>query len=94
MILFLLFSETILATPPLNGLILPGVIRHSILQLAQEWGEFQIEQRTITMDEIIRLQEDNRVGVKITRLSNTLASITTSCIEHISFWAFTLSECL
>ncbi|KAF2903854.1 hypothetical protein ILUMI_02313 [Ignelater luminosus] len=54
-------GERILATPPLNGLILPGVVRQSILQMAHEWGEFQIQQRTITMNEVIRLQEENRL---------------------------------
>ena len=30
-------AEEELVTPPLNGLILPGVTRKSILELAREW---------------------------------------------------------
>ena len=32
-----LLAEEELVTPPLNGLILPGVTRKSILELAREW---------------------------------------------------------
>lgn len=55
------FVEKELATPPLNGLILPGVTRQSIIELAQEWGEFKVIQRNITMDELMRLQKSNKV---------------------------------
>ena len=30
-------TEPEIATPPLNGLILPGVTRDSIIQLAKKW---------------------------------------------------------
>jgi len=33
----ILFAEEELLTPPLNGLILPGVTRKSLLDLAREW---------------------------------------------------------
>ncbi|XP_030767374.1 branched-chain-amino-acid aminotransferase, cytosolic [Sitophilus oryzae] len=55
------FGVKRLATPPLTGLILPGVIRQSILQLCEQWGEFVIEQRTITMAEVINLQLSDRL---------------------------------
>ncbi|KAK4881017.1 hypothetical protein RN001_004336 [Aquatica leii] len=54
-------GDKILATPPLNGLILPGVTRQSIIELILEWGEIEIQQRTITMHEIITLQRENRL---------------------------------
>ncbi|KAB0800491.1 hypothetical protein PPYR_06231 [Photinus pyralis] len=54
-------GEKVLATPPLNGLILPGVTRQSIIELAQELGNMQIQQRTITMNEVVRLQQENRL---------------------------------
>lgn len=54
-------GEKILATPHLNGLILPGVTRQSIIELVQEMGNIEIQQRTITMNELIRLQEENRI---------------------------------
>lgn len=54
-------GEKELATPPLNGLILPGVTRQSIIELAQEWNEFRVVQRTITMKEVLHLQKSERL---------------------------------
>ena len=41
-----------LVTPPLNGLILPGVTRYTLLDLARQWGEFDVSEREITMKEL------------------------------------------
>ncbi|KAL1114836.1 hypothetical protein AAG570_007660, partial [Ranatra chinensis] len=51
-------GERELITPPLNGLILPGITRHSILQLAREWNEFEVIERVITMSEIVQHSEE------------------------------------
>ncbi len=40
-----------LVTPPLNGTILDGITRRTVLQLAQEWG-VPIEERSISIGEI------------------------------------------
>lgn len=50
-----------LRTPPLNGLILPGVTRDAILQLARNWGECTVAEESFTMPEVVKLLEDNRV---------------------------------
>uniref|UniRef100_A0A2K6V3I1 Branched-chain-amino-acid aminotransferase n=1 Tax=Saimiri boliviensis boliviensis TaxID=39432 RepID=A0A2K6V3I1_SAIBB len=50
-----------LVTPPLDGVILPGVVRQSLLDLAQTWGEFRVVERTITMKELLRALEEGRV---------------------------------
>ncbi|KAK2088871.1 Branched-chain-amino-acid aminotransferase, mitochondrial [Saguinus oedipus] len=57
-----------LVTPPLDGVILPGVVRQSLLDLAQTWvrtwrllGEFRVVERTITMKELLRSLEEGRV---------------------------------
>ncbi|KAM6223133.1 branched-chain-amino-acid aminotransferase, mitochondrial [Rhynchocyon petersi] len=50
-----------LVTPPLDGIILPGVVRQSVLDLAQTWGEFRVAQRTITMKELLRALDEGRV---------------------------------
>ncbi|XP_061445939.1 branched-chain-amino-acid aminotransferase, mitochondrial isoform X2 [Rhineura floridana] len=50
-----------LVTPPLNGIILPGVIRQSLLDLARKWGEFKVSEKVITMAELIKGLEENRV---------------------------------
>ncbi|CAL8328810.1 unnamed protein product [Boreogadus saida] len=50
-----------LATPPLDGLILPGVTRQSILELAREWGVCQVTERVLTMAELLQGLQDGRV---------------------------------
>lgn len=58
---FLLERELI--TPPLNGLILPGVVRHSILNLTREWNQIKVTERRITMEEVKKAVYENRVSV-------------------------------
>ncbi|XP_075773744.1 branched-chain-amino-acid aminotransferase, cytosolic-like isoform X1 [Pelodiscus sinensis] len=50
-----------LVTPPLNGLILPGVTRQSLLDLGRKWGEFKVSERCITMAELLRGLQEKRV---------------------------------
>ncbi|XP_071453191.1 branched-chain-amino-acid aminotransferase, cytosolic [Hetaerina americana] len=54
-------GEKELITPPLNGLILPGVTRLSILELAWEWKEFKVTERPITMAEVQKLLSEKRL---------------------------------
>lgn len=54
-------GERELVTPPLNGLILPGVVRNSILALSREWDQYKVSERTISMKEICRLFSENRL---------------------------------
>lgn len=56
-----------LVTPPLNGVILPGVVRQSLLDLAQTWGEFRVAERTITMKQLLRALEEGRVRKSLAR---------------------------
>ena len=49
-IFFLIDGELI--TPPLEGSILPGITRDSVLQLARDWG-YPVDERRITIDEVI-----------------------------------------
>ncbi|KAM5237406.1 branched-chain-amino-acid aminotransferase, mitochondrial isoform 2-T2 [Ctenodactylus gundi] len=54
-------GELELVTPPLDGIILPGVIRQSLLDLARSWGEFRVVERKITMKELTQALEEGRV---------------------------------
>jgi branched-chain amino acid aminotransferase len=58
----LLLLEKELVTPPLDGLILPGITRASILELSREWNEFRVSERNIPMAEIVHLLSENRVS--------------------------------
>jgi branched-chain amino acid aminotransferase len=54
-------GEKELVTPPLDGTILPGVTRDSILQLARKWNEFKVSERKITIFDILDGVKENRV---------------------------------
>ncbi|CAL1271716.1 unnamed protein product [Larinioides sclopetarius] len=50
-----------LITPPLDGTILPGITRQSLLDLAREWNEFKVSERPITMKEVIQAKAEGRL---------------------------------
>jgi len=51
-----------LVTPPLStGLILPGITRQSLLELASGWNEFDVVERPIFMRDILRALNDKRL---------------------------------
>lgn len=52
-----------LVTAPLTrGDILPGVTRQSILELARELNEFEVNERFVTMGEIRTAAKEGRVS--------------------------------
>ncbi|XP_056309553.1 branched-chain-amino-acid aminotransferase, mitochondrial isoform X3 [Danio aesculapii] len=54
-------GEKELVTPPLDGVILPGVTRQSLLDLAREWGEFKVTERRVFMKELLGALDEGRV---------------------------------
>ncbi|XP_044198615.1 branched-chain-amino-acid aminotransferase, cytosolic isoform X1 [Thunnus albacares] len=54
-------GEEELATPPLDGIILPGVTRRSILELTRKWGEFKVTERYLTMSQLCCALKQQRV---------------------------------
>jgi len=48
-------------TPPLGGSILPGITRDSCIKLLRSWN-VPVEERKISIDEIIAAQENDRLG--------------------------------
>jgi len=54
-------GELELITAPLDGCILPGVTRLSILQLCREWNEFRVTEKDWTIQELIIALKENRV---------------------------------
>lgn len=54
-------GEMELVTPPLDGTILPGVTRQSILDLARSWGEFKVSERKFTMGEVVKAVKEGRL---------------------------------
>ena len=49
-----------IVTPMLNGSILPGVTRNSVLQLVKEWG-IPAEERRISVDELLEAQKAGKL---------------------------------
>uniref|UniRef100_A0AC34F3P3 Branched-chain-amino-acid aminotransferase n=1 Tax=Panagrolaimus sp. ES5 TaxID=591445 RepID=A0AC34F3P3_9BILA len=55
-------GEEELVTPPLSdGLILPGVTRNSLIDIAKSWNEFKVTERYPTMEELRRGIKEKRV---------------------------------
>lgn len=54
-------GERELFTPPLDGIILPGVTRQSLLDLARTWGEFKVTERTMAMKELLEALDAGRI---------------------------------
>ncbi|KAI7870310.1 aminotransferase [Spinellus fusiger] len=54
-------GEHELVTPPLDGSILPGVTRDSILSLAREWKDLKVVEKKVTMPELREAIKNNNV---------------------------------
>lgn len=76
----------VLATPPLNGLILPGVTRQSIIQLCEQWKEFRVEQRAITMADVISLEKSGRVSTLKILMNKPNNRIYVVVVRNVWFW--------
>jgi len=50
-----------LVTAPLDGTILAGVTRDSILSLAKQWNEFEVNEKYYTIHDLIKALKENRV---------------------------------
>ncbi|KAG0006241.1 branched-chain-amino-acid aminotransferase [Modicella reniformis] len=53
--------EVELVTPDLDGSILPGVTRDSILALTRQWGEFKVSERKIAMKDLVKADKEGRI---------------------------------
>eukprot|EP00461_Guttulinopsis_vulgaris_P001782 UN01782 len=53
-------GEAELVTAPLDGTILPGVTRDSVIQLAKSWG-IKVREEQYTLDEVLGAIEDGRM---------------------------------
>lgn len=54
-------GETELVTPPLDGTILPGVTRDSILTLCRELNEFKVSVRPFKIQELAKAAREKRL---------------------------------
>ena len=49
-----------IVTPMLNGSILPGITRNSVLELCRSWG-MDVEERKISVDELLEAQKSGKL---------------------------------
>lgn len=56
---FFVFEDEVV-TPPLNGSILPGITRDSVIHLLKEKG-YTVNERQISIDEIIEMNNDKKL---------------------------------
>lgn len=54
-------GEMELITPPLDGTILEGVTRQSILDMTRQWGNIKVTERPITMKETLELLKNKEL---------------------------------
>lgn len=54
-------GENELITPPLDGTILPGVTRMSILELTKGLNEFKVSQKPFKIQELMKACKEGRV---------------------------------
>ena len=54
-------GEKELTTCPLDGTILPGVTRKSILELARHWDEFKVTEQRTKIHDLLKAATEGRV---------------------------------
>jgi branched-chain amino acid aminotransferase len=47
-------------TPSLNGSILPGITRNSVIEVCKSWG-YEVEERKVSVDELLQAQKDGKL---------------------------------
>lgn len=54
-------GEKELITCPLDGTILPGVTRKSILELTRDWDEFKVTEERFKIQDLVKAVKEDRV---------------------------------
>ncbi|EDV19897.1 uncharacterized protein TRIADDRAFT_61621 [Trichoplax adhaerens] len=54
-------GEKELRTPPLNGLILPGITRLSLLDIARQWDGIKVVEEDFTMKDVVQASKEDRL---------------------------------
>lgn len=86
-IFFMIGDEII--TPALNGSILPGITRDSVIQLARSWG-YTVTERRISIDELIDAHQQG--GLKEVFGSGTAAVISPVGVMKYGDEVFTIGD--
>jgi len=44
-----------------TGVILPGITRRSVIELTKDWDEFEVNERKLTMGELLKAKDEGRL---------------------------------
>lgn len=77
--IFFRINDEIL-TPALEGTILPGVTRDSVIRLAKDWG-LKVRERAVAIEEVVRAAEDGS-------LKEVFGSGTAAVVSPVSHFMF------
>ena len=53
-----------------EGIVLPGITRQSILEVSKEWGDFKVTEKTLTMADLTKAINEDRVSWFVCKLFN------------------------
>lgn len=54
-------SDLQVITPPLNGLIIPGITRDSVLELVKDLPQYEVVERALSVEELLKALQEKRV---------------------------------
>jgi len=54
-------GEDEVITPPLDGTILPGVTRTSMLEVLRDWNEFKVTEKPFKIQEVVKAIKEDRL---------------------------------
>ena len=54
-------GELELRTAPLDGTILPGITRDSVLTITREWNRFNVVEKPFYMNDVVKAAEEDRI---------------------------------
>ena len=75
-----ILKDNVLTTPSLDGSILPGVTRASVLKIAREKLHLQIRQRNVTVNELVNADEVFCTGTAV--VVTPVGMVTTHLRSH------------
>lgn len=78
--------EDKLVTPPLNGTILPGITRDSVIALTRAWG-LQVDERALSIDEVIEASKMGKLqeafGTGTAAIISPVGKLSYRGVEHV-----------
>jgi branched-chain amino acid aminotransferase len=88
---FIVMDNIVYTAPLINGTILPGVTRDSVLELLKKWGVEYAEKQVNIKDIERGVVNDPARGVRVTEIFASGTAAVISPVGHLAFWDDTLA---